>query len=102
MPDCSPLIIIVCPRTIVAVECVLAVAIDICAMADSVSLVMKFQSRQVTAHAAYRAEHQFIAATTSLREENEVAVVSYSEERWAGCCSFCSVSAIHWEDGRDC
>jgi hypothetical protein len=44
-------------------------------------LVLKRQARQVVAHPAYKSGHQFITATTSLRDDNEVVVVSFNEDR---------------------
>lgn len=50
-------------------------------MEGAVSVVLKHQARKVAPHLAYKSGHQFIAATASLREENELVVVAFNEDR---------------------
>ena len=47
----------------------------------SSSTVLKHQARKVAPHTAYKGGHQFIAGTTSLREDNELVVVAFNEDR---------------------
>ena len=47
------------------------------------SIALKHQARCVVPHAGHRASHQFITATTSLRDDNELHVVAYDDDRSA-------------------
>ena len=62
------------------------------AMAESKSVVLKHQARVVAPHAAYHAGHQFIAGTTSLRDDNELVVVAFNDDRYAVAVVFSAVS----------
>lgn len=45
------------------------------------SLALKHQARCVVAHAGHRASHQFLTATTALRDDNELHIVAYDDDR---------------------
>jgi hypothetical protein len=47
----------------------------------AVSTSLKHQARCVVPHAGNRATHQFLTATCSLREDNELHIVAYNDDQ---------------------
>ena len=51
-------------------------------MESVASIALKHQARCVAPHSGHRSSHQFLTATTSLREDNELHVVAYDDDRY--------------------